>query len=54
MEQPTLSDTVEVELSTHEVLLDFDKNIDADQFREWWEQEGWNHFLAWHRDTKPA
>lgn len=47
MEQPTLSDTVEVEIDTNEVLLNFEKNLDADQFREWWEQAGWSHFQEW-------
>jgi hypothetical protein len=56
MEQPTISNKIEVEIRSDEVLLKFEYNIEADQFREWWEQEGWNNFLAWQTDTdeKPA
>lgn len=52
MKKPTLEDTVETDLAPHEVLLSFDKNDDADEFRDWWESEGWQQFHDWNAKKK--
>ncbi len=52
MKPPTFEDTLEADVSTDQVLLDFDYNKEAEGFVDWWNQVGFELFEAWYEAQK--
>lgn len=50
MNKPEIADRIESVPSDEQVVIEFEWDTDADQFCEWWQQEGWERFKAWSED----
>lgn len=44
---PAISQTMQISVPEHEVLLSFNSDEDAILFSDWWNFKGWTQFKKW-------
>lgn len=47
LDEPDMPESIRHDIPDHQVLLAFNSDDDADKFRDWWREAGWEMFKAW-------